>query len=283
MTVRRRRINHNEIEKKRRDLQREQLDRLRLQIPKLRISRPSAVATITAAIEHIQLLDYRIRELETFIANRGMQVPPYAMPLEEARQFISVPIEPHTLPGERLLNVLHSRNHLSTELAPLMDPVSKTGKIVSKRSSRVTSPPSPMKKLKSVATAAATTLGVPMPLETLDPNLVAINTRSNSIRLRRDSSLLLPTNDPNTFLFGRRDSLQNFFASTMPTILDEGPKTEFRCGKCQRGVENLVMIDCDRCHTWYHIQCVGIDSNHIPLQWRCSECVGESRGGLGQH
>lgn len=32
------------------------------------------------------------------------------------------------------------------------------------------------------------------------------------------------------------------------------------------------MLDCDSCHRWYHGQCVGIQENALPSQWRCDEC-----------
>lgn len=84
----------------------------------------------------------------------------------------------------------------------------------------------------------------------------------------------MPTKDPNTFVFGKRDSIQNFFSGTIPSMFDDGRTREICCSKCQRGVDNLVMIDCDRCHGWYHVRCVGIDPVFIPLQWSCGECGG---------
>jgi hypothetical protein len=86
----------------------------------------------------------------------------------------------------------------------------------------------------------------------------------------RKSSLILPTDD-NVFL-GKRDSIQNFFTTGMPSILEESLQSDIRCCKCQRGINSLIMIDCDKCHSWYHIRCVGIDSANIPLTWTCTEC-----------
>ncbi len=91
---------------------------------------------------------------------------------------------------------------------------------------------------------------------------------------RRDSAMLLPTNDPNTFLFGKRDSMQNFFAGSLPGMFEDAPAAIVSCSKCHRGVDNLIMIDCDQCHSWYHIRCVSIDPTCIPLQWSCPECHG---------
>ena len=253
-------MNHNEIEKKRRDQQRLQLDILREQIPKLRLERPSAVTTIVGAIEHINVLTQRIQELETHLEQAGLVIPPTTLlvPAEgNSQQFITVPAEPHMMPGKVLLNFLQTQNGsspspLRTEAA-FSQPASPSGR-----------------RMRSIA-ASTIPIAPAMAHENFDPN-VAIDSRNGSIK-RRDSAMLLPTNDPNTFLFGKRDSLQNFFAGSLPTIFDDMPRTEFHCTKCQRGVENLIMIDCDNCHDWYHIRCVGIDGNHIPLQWRCNECA----------
>ena len=91
-------------------------------------------------------------------------------------------------------------------------------------------------------------------------------------RPRKDSGLLLPTEDPHTFYFGHRDSMQTLMALPMPMIVDVNSQSYVQCLKCHRGVEGLVMIDCDRCRKWYHIRCVGIDSTSIPVNWTCPEC-----------
>lgn len=249
---RKRRLNHNEIEKKRRDQQRHQLEVLRSVIPSLHNERPSALTIITTATDYVSRLSARVRELEDFVRQTGHQVPVAASPsLVESQQFIAVPAEPHTMPGEQLLTFLQAQGSSSPVKAgeaaatgPHGDPHAK--------------------KIRVLSPAVAQ--------ENFDPTQHTINPRTGSIR-RRDSAMLLPTNDPNTFLFGKRDSLQNFFAGPLPTIFDDTPRAEFHCTKCHRGVENLIMIDCDHCHSWYHIRCVDIDPNHIPLQWRCKECI----------
>lgn len=249
---RKRRLNHNEIEKKRRDQQRQQLEVLRSVIPSLQNERPSALTIIATATDYIARLSMRVRELEDFVVQTGHQVPAAApASLVESQQFIAVPAEPHTMPGEQLLTFLQAQGTSSPTkggeaiaICPREDPQTK--------------------KIRALSPAVAQ--------ENFDPNQHTINPRTGSIR-RRDSAMLLPTSDPNTFLFGKRDSLQNFFAGSLPTIFDDAPRAEFHCTKCHRGVENLIMIDCDHCHSWYHIRCVGIDPNHIPLQWRCNECI----------
>ncbi len=98
---------------------------------------------------------------------------------------------------------------------------------------------------------------------------------SNSIDMRRrQSSLILPTSDPKTLLYSRRDSIQNFF-SPMPFIFDDLSKLEINCKQCLGSMNNYVMVDCDECHAWFHIDCVGITTEAIPLRWKCEGCGGE--------
>jgi len=89
---------------------------------------------------------------------------------------------------------------------------------------------------------------------------------------RRDSGLLLPTEVPDTFYYGHRDSMQTLMPVPLPMILDQKSASYVSCIKCGHGVNGLVMIDCDVCRKWYHIRCVGIDTSSIPIKWICPEC-----------
>ncbi len=93
-----------------------------------------------------------------------------------------------------------------------------------------------------------------------------------ALRTRKDSGLLLPTDNPETFYFGHRDSMQTLLAVPLPMILDEKSESYVKCIKCHRGVDGLVMIDCDQCRKWYHIRCVNINATSIPVRWSCPEC-----------
>jgi len=88
---------------------------------------------------------------------------------------------------------------------------------------------------------------------------------------QRKSSLIFPTGDSN-LLFGQRDSLQQLFAGIMPSLLEDTNQFDIKCVKCAGGINNLIMIDCDKCHEWYHIRCVGINTSAIPSNWLCPEC-----------
>lgn len=92
-------------------------------------------------------------------------------------------------------------------------------------------------------------------------------------RSRKDSGLLLPTDVPDTFYYGHRDSMQTLMPVPLPMILDQRSSAYISCLKCNRGVSGLVMIDCDACRKWFHIRCVGIDATSIPVKWACPECI----------
>ena len=33
------------------------------------------------------------------------------------------------------------------------------------------------------------------------------------------------------------------------------------------------MVDCDRCHSWYHASCIGITKDTVPETWYCDDCT----------
>lgn len=87
---------------------------------------------------------------------------------------------------------------------------------------------------------------------------------------RRGSSLLMPMENE-TVMVQKRDSLSALFSGLLPDFIDSSAvsETDIKCHKCQRGMNNMIMIDCDRCHKWYHIKCAHIDSGAIPTNWNC--------------
>ena len=38
-------------------------------------------------------------------------------------------------------------------------------------------------------------------------------------------------------------------------------------------IYDSAMIDCDRCHEWFHFRCVGLDENNVPRSWVCTHCM----------
>lgn len=87
---------------------------------------------------------------------------------------------------------------------------------------------------------------------------------------RRSSTLLLPV-DGNSVMVQKRDSLSALFSGLLPDIVDSSSlnSNNIKCSECQKGMSNMIMIDCDKCHKWYHIKCAHIDSNAIPTFWNC--------------
>lgn len=91
-----------------------------------------------------------------------------------------------------------------------------------------------------------------------------------SFRERRFSSLLMPFEDE-TVMIQKRDSISALFSGLLPDFVDSSfiDNGAVKCNKCRKGMCNMIMIDCDRCHKWYHIKCAKIDSDAIPTHWQC--------------
>lgn len=46
---------------------------------------------------------------------------------------------------------------------------------------------------------------------------------------------------------------------------------EQNCHKCDE-VDSERMVQCDSCNSWYHFDCVGVDSNVADVSWNCEIC-----------
>jgi hypothetical protein len=80
---------------------------------------------------------------------------------------------------------------------------------------------------------------------------------------------------------GKRNSLPSSVLPVLPPLgfeslhqLDDVKEEEVSCLVCNRGQLGSVMLDCDRCHNWFHAHCVDIDAQAIPDSWLCSSCAG---------
>lgn len=51
------------------------------------------------------------------------------------------------------------------------------------------------------------------------------------------------------------------------------PKEEVNRCFCGRGTIDAFMVDCDRCHSWYHGSCIGITKDTVPDTWFCDDCT----------
>ena len=59
--------------------------------------------------------------------------------------------------------------------------------------------------------------------------------------------------------------------SMSPT--EQEPEQEVNRCFCGRGNLDTFMVDCDRCHSWYHGSCVGITKDTVPDAWFCDDCT----------
>ena len=50
------------------------------------------------------------------------------------------------------------------------------------------------------------------------------------------------------------------------------PEKEVNRCFCGRNV-NTFMVDCDRCHSWFHGSCIGITKDTVPDVWFCDDCT----------
>lgn len=225
--VRRRRANHNEIERHRRVQQKQKLLELRMTIPGLGDESMAAVHIISRAKEYIDYLKGRVSELEMF-----------------TRTLVEAGRTPSTLNGNLIHQTLLAQHQQPHQVIQPSQPQS----------------PERRKRAKS-----------PLADVMLSPSASLDDMAAPAALRHRKSSLIFPTGDSN-LLFGQRDSLQQLFAGIMPSLLEDTNQFDIKCVKCAGGINNLIMIDCDKCHEWYHIRCVGINTSAIPSNWLCPEC-----------
>ncbi|KAF9971050.1 hypothetical protein BGZ73_006067 [Actinomortierella ambigua] len=43
---------------------------------------------------------------------------------------------------------------------------------------------------------------------------------------------------------------------------------------CESTEDEGSMIQCDKCYVWLHLECVGLDSDHVPDEYYCPTCLG---------
>ena len=225
--TRRRRANHNEIERHRRVQQKQRLLELRMAIPGLGEESMAAIHIITRAKEYIDFLKGRVTELEMF-----------------TRTLVEASRGQSTLNGNLIHQTLLAQQQPTVPDAP----------------ATTAAKPGEAKRAKS-----------PLADVMLSPTASLDDMEASAASRQRKSSLIFPTGDSN-LLFGQRDSLQQLFAGIMPSLLEDTNQFDIRCVKCAGGINNLIMIDCDKCHEWYHIRCVGINTSAIPSNWLCPEC-----------
>lgn len=284
------RKNHNEFEKRRREAQRQRLEELRLAVPGLD-PKASMVAVLTGAREYIEELQSRLeggQAISSFSQQhhkrqQAQHVPQVLVtgPAPYPQHF-PVPVHPSTHLSQHQQAASH--NPSTSLLPPLVarkissdSDISGQGLFRKGRAELLDQLPPVSAGLDPESTVFA---GQPIQV---DPSMFPNQARPSLLttviqesfyqsKPRKDSGLLLPTDTPDTFYYGHRDSLQSLMPVPLPLILDQRSQAYVSCLKCNQGVGGLVMIDCDSCRKWYHIRCVGIDPSRIPIRWLCPEC-----------
>jgi len=82
---------------------------------------------------------------------------------------------------------------------------------------------------------------------------------ATQLRLERESPLTMPEKKD-----GKEVNL-----TARPT--DDGEDCRCICNRKQ--LTDTFLLDCDRCHRWFHGSCVGIQKDNIPEMWLCDECT----------
>ncbi|EEA04904.1 HEAT repeat family protein [Cryptosporidium muris RN66] len=39
------------------------------------------------------------------------------------------------------------------------------------------------------------------------------------------------------------------------------------------GISQAAMLDCDKCHRWFHMKCVSVEPSNVPEIWNCDDCI----------
>jgi hypothetical protein len=83
------------------------------------------------------------------------------------------------------------------------------------------------------------------------------------LRYSRENPLALPRGNSNT------EETQAASSISAPINNEEEINRCF----CERiNLIDTYMIDCDRCHGWFHASCVGIARDEVPSYWVCDDC-----------
>lgn len=270
-TPRRRRSNHNEIERARRSQQRARIEELRYVIPSLNIpgvteGKPiAAVQVVVKARDYIGELERRVAELELFVNQR----------FGYGNVSASTGVIP-TIPETQINSAAASSTGNVFDVTALGDWLSMQqsfgmGQTLNIASPAVSPSASPAKRKRSkldqfIRFSVSSSSG--------DDNNASITPSAS-----RKSSLIYADSTTGQLLLGPRSSISQLFSGILPSlVIPDSPSDQtlmqekVRCGKCTGSINGQIMIDCDRCGTWYHIRCVGIDAKAIPTHWSCGEC-----------
>ena len=277
------RDNHNELERIRRNNQKAQLDALRRALPFADMDdRASMVSIFIRSREYIEMLEKRVLELQALLGMPKDTALEAKMAANAAANNLEIP-QPIR---ERLPSIsLQSEQFMMHEgvqfFNPNLSPSATPPTLGSKR------PASPL----TAATASSqqndqvdSTLNADLLMSFLTesyPDLLRVKRLSSdddiflkNFRQRRESSLLLPIQSSDAVVVQKRDSLSSLFSGLLPDVVEESALVgDVKCAHCVKGVDSMIMVDCDRCHKWYHLVCAGVDASAIPTFWTCKTCL----------
>ncbi len=273
------RDNHNELERIRRNTQKAHLDALRRALPFADMDdRSSMVSIFIRSREYIEMLEKRVVELHAICgmpkdvaleakmaanAAANLEVP---RPVPERLSSILVQSEqfmvhegvqffnPHLTPSATPTPMAGSAKRSGSPLSPNTDPVDSTLN-ADLLMSFLTESYSDLLKIKRCSSG--------------HDDIFLKN-----FRQRRESSLLLPIHSTDSVVIQKRDSLSSLFSGLLPDVIEESVLGgSVKCSHCTKGVDSMIMVDCDRCHKWYHLVCAGVDASAIPTFWTCKSCL----------
>ncbi len=297
-TRKRVRDNHNELERARRNNQKAQLEALRMALPFEDMDdKASMVSIFVRAREYIGMLEYRIMELQAdtgmsgninaqqYHHTQGTDMPTTMQQVHSSPQH---PIKLHPVPGyiprERQLSVNPDHVQMHHGIQFYNPGFMKTATSNMDMSSLMTpvSSPAPQKSNSPLVDQQSQILNADtfrnFVSDTFFKNGTAQRLGSDEefnflkdFSKRRGSSIIFPVEDE-TVIIHKRDSYSALFSGLLPDLIDTSSLNNsegIHCNKCHKGMCNMIMIDCDRCHKWYHIKCAKIDSDAIPTHWKC--------------
>lgn len=292
------RDNHNELERVRRNNQKAQLEALRMALPFQDMDeKASMVSIFIRAREYIGMLEQRIMELQGGVgqsaeypvnmipASMPIVLPKVQMPsspLHHPQAMAHMPTVPNSPTFTRRREPSISPDHFqihhgvsfynpgftnasgsSIEVSALLTPMSSP--INQKPAS-----PEPILNADILRNFVSDNF-LNKGMQTHRLSAEEENNFMKNFHERRGSSLLMPL-ESETVMIQKRDSLSALFSGLLPEFIDSSvinSGDEIKCHKCHKGMCSMIMIDCDRCHKWYHIKCAEIDSDAIPTNWTC--------------
>ena len=63
-------------------------------------------------------------------------------------------------------------------------------------------------------------------------------------------------------------------------LKDDDDFTEIYCFCCTPAHDKMIACNGDHCEMeWFHVECVGLDYENLPLNWMCEDCCDTKKSG----